>query len=207
MKLDSKIEAVLFFKAEPVSVKRLSEIFGVFESEILEALKELESKLAGRGLRLVWKEEEVMLGTAPECSEVIEKITKEELIRDLGKAGLETLSIVIYKGPVSRKEIDYIRGVNSNFILRNLLVRGLVEKNASEKDQRQFLYKPTFELLSHLGVGKIEDVPEYDVLKAAMKSSAEELPKKEPPEAAELTEEEVVEEVQAPEMPLDEKNG
>jgi segregation and condensation protein B len=83
------------------------------------------------------------------------------LVRDLGKAGLETLTIILYKHPIKRSEIDYIRGVNSSFILRNLLIRGLIER-LTEKEGlgRGYLYKPTLELLSHLGVSKIENLPE-----------------------------------------------
>jgi segregation and condensation protein B len=76
-------------------------------------------------------------------------------VKDLGKAGLETLSIILYQGPISRAEIDYIRGVNSNFILRNLLIRGLIERVENPHDQRSFLYKPTLELISYLGLSKI----------------------------------------------------
>jgi hypothetical protein len=96
-----------------------------------------------------------------EASSLIKDLTKEELTRDLGKAGLETLSIVLYQGPISRREIDYVRGVNSNFILRNLLVRGLVEKIENPKDQRSFLYRPSFDLLSYLGISRTDDLPEY----------------------------------------------
>ncbi len=165
MNLESLIEGVLFWKGEPVSINKLAEIFGVGEEEIKSALKILEEKLAGRGVRLIFKDDEVAMGTASEMSEIIEKLTKEELVKNLGKAGLETLSIIIYRGPISRKEIDYIRGVNSSFIIRNLLVRGLVEKVTNPKDERMFLYKPTFELLSYLGISKIEDMPEFGEVK------------------------------------------
>jgi len=111
-----------------------------------------------------------MLGTAPEMGELIEALIKEELSKDLGKAGLETLSIVLYRGPISRSKIDYIRGVSSTFILRNLLVRGLVERVSNPDDQRSFLYKPTFELLSYLGISRIEDLPEYDAVKQELES-------------------------------------
>ena len=94
--------------------------------------------------------------------------TKEELSRDIGKAGLETLSIIIYRGPISRREIDYIRGVNSTFIIRNLLIRGLVEKVQAEKDQRSFLYKPTLELLSFLGVRNFEELPDYAAVRVEL---------------------------------------
>ncbi len=159
--LEKQIEAILFWKGEPISIKKLSQILEKTEEEISNALKILEEKLSNRGIILVYKDDEVTLGTSKEVSEIIEKLTKDELIKDLGKAGLETLSIIIYQGPISRAEIDYIRGVQSNFILRNLMIRGLVEKVPNPKDQRSFLYKPTFEMLSFMGVSKIEDMPSY----------------------------------------------
>lgn len=160
--LSSQIEAVLFYKAEPLSVKRLAQILKKDESEIKNALNELREELKGRGLTLVEWEDEVTLGTSKDVSGLIETLTKDELVKDLGKAGLETLSIILYQGPLSRAEIDYIRGVNSNFILRNLLVRGLIERVDNPKDQRSFLYKPTLELISHLGLSKITDLPDYE---------------------------------------------
>ncbi len=160
--LDARIESLLFWKGEPVRVKKLSQILNAEEKDILQALETLKQKLEMRGITLVFKDDEAMLGTAPQMSATMEILTKEELVKDLGKAGLETISIILYKGPISRAEIDYIRGVQSNFILRNLLVRGLIEKVVKPDDQRSFLYKPSFELLSHLGLSKIEDVPEYE---------------------------------------------
>lgn len=162
LSLDARIEGLLFWKGEPIRVKKLSQILNAEEKDILLSLEILKQKLDGRGMILVFKDDEVMLGTAPQMSAVIETLTREELVKDLGKAGLETISIILYKGPISRAEIDYIRGVQSNFILRNLLVRGLIEKVVKPDDQRSFLYKPSFELLSHLGLSKIEDVPEYE---------------------------------------------
>lgn len=174
MELDAQIEALLFWKAEPLSAKRLVQILKKDPKEIESALLKLEQRLAGRGLCLVYKEDAVTLATAPEHAEMIEALTKEELVKDLGKAGLETLSIVIYRGPVSRSEIDYIRGVNSNFILRNLLVRGLVERVTKPGDERSFLYKPTFDLLAHLGVKKVEDLPEYTRMREEIELSQKE---------------------------------
>jgi len=159
--LEKQLEAVLFWKGEPISIKKLSQIFDKKEEEISAALKTLEMNLSNRGMILIFKEDEVTLGTSKDATEIIEKLTKEELVKDLGRAGLETLSIIIYQGPISRAEIDYIRGVQSTFIVRNLMIRGLVEKIPNPKDQRIFLYKPTFELLSFLGLTKIEDMPEF----------------------------------------------
>ncbi len=161
MNLASKIEAILFWKGEPISFKKLGQFLDAPEEAITSAIAELETNLKGRAIVLIRKDDEVMLGTSPELGTLIEDLTKEELTKELGKAGLETLSIVLYKGPIRRSQIDYIRGVNSNFILRNLLIRGLVEKISDPKDQRSFLYRPTFEVLSYLGLSKTEDLPEY----------------------------------------------
>ena len=164
MNLEQQIEAILFWKGEPVKIKKLAEILSSTDANIVETLNLLEKNLIGRGLVIIRKEDEVTLGTASEISPLIEKLTREELVRDLGKAGLETLSIIIYKGPISRAEIDYIRGVQSNFIIRNLSIRGLVERVANPKDARSFLYKPTFDLLQYLGLKKIEDMPEFEAV-------------------------------------------
>ncbi len=185
MELDAQIEALLFWKAEPISAKRLVQILKKDPKEIEAALLKLEERLTGRGLCLVYKEDAVTLATSPENAEMIETLTKEELTKDLGKAGLETLSIVIYRGPVSRSEIDYIRGVNSNFILRNLLVRGLVERVTKPGDERSYLYKPTFELLAHLGVKKVEDLPEYTKMREEIELSQKEAEKSEKKETGE----------------------
>jgi segregation and condensation protein B len=159
--LQKKIEAVLFWKGEPMKIKKLAQVFNKKEEEILSSLKSLENKLIDRGIVLLFKDEEVTLGTSKDSSEIIERLIKEELVRDLGKAGLETLSIIVYMGPISRAEIDLVRGVQSSFILRNLTVRGLVERITNPKDQRSFLYRPTFDLISFLGISKIEDMPEF----------------------------------------------
>ena len=161
MHFPQQLEAILFWKAEPVSFKKLAALLNIDVETVKNGLDELENTLRGRGLTLVRTDEEAMLGTAKELSPLIEQLTKEELTKDLGKAGLETLSIILYKGPLSRSQIDYIRGVNSAFIVRNLLIRGLVERVENPKDARSFLYKTTLDLLSHLGISKIEELPEY----------------------------------------------
>lgn len=161
MDLDSKIEALLFYKGEAMKVKELVKLLGADKDSIESALNTLQEKLSGRGVTLIRKEDEIQLATSREMSDIIEQIRKDELTKDLGKAGAETLAIVLYKGPVTRAEIDYIRGVNSTFILRNLLIRGLVEKVSNPKDQRSFLYKPTLELLSFLGISNIQDLPQF----------------------------------------------
>jgi len=163
--LDIQIEALLFFKGAPMSLKELAKTLDIPESEARDALSILEEKLRNRGLQLVHKDNSVLLTTSASVSNLIEQLQRTELERDLGKAGLETLSIVLYRGPLSRSDIDYIRGVNSTYILRTLLIRGLVERIANPNDKRSHLYRPTFELLQYLGVGKVEELPEYDTVR------------------------------------------
>jgi segregation and condensation protein B len=168
MDLQSKIEALLFFKAEPTTVSDLTRMLNTSTEEVSEALKALERTLSGRGIRLMRKEDTVMFATAGELAPLIEGIIKEDLEKDLGKAGVETLTIVLYRGPVTRAQIDYIRGVNSTYILRHLLVRGLIEKIPNPDDRRSYLYRPTFDLLRYLGLAKVEDLPEYAAVRAEM---------------------------------------
>lgn len=161
MTLDAKIESILFFKNQPMTFKELAKIFNINESEIKSSLESLKKNLEGRGVQLVFSENEVTLATHSEMSAMIEAMTKEELMKDLSKAALETLSIIVYKGPISRSELDYIRGVNSQFILRALTIRGLVEKKTNPKDERTFIYEPSLDLLKFLGINSKEEIPQY----------------------------------------------
>ncbi len=161
MTLEAKIEAILFYKGEPVTLKKLGESLKVSPGELLEAVARLKESWKDRGIVLLEKENELSLGTSPELSPLIEELEKEELNKNLSKASLETLSIILYKNGANRALIDYVRGVNSNFILRALSIRGLVERVVDPKDQRRFIYKPTFDLLSFMGVTNIEELPNY----------------------------------------------
>lgn len=164
--LTHKVEAILFFKGEPITIKKLAGILNVSEGDIDGALDDLEANLMGRGIRLMRKDDEVMLGTAPECSTLIDGLIKEDINRELGKAGVETLATVLYLAPIARSSVDHIRGVNSSFIMRNLMVRGLVERIPNPGGQRSFLYRPTFELFSYLGITRPEELPEYETVRA-----------------------------------------
>jgi len=181
MNLESKIEAILFWKGEPMSRKRLAEVLKVGEAEINEAVEKLKENLKEIGIVLLEKEKEVMLGTAPELSDLIENLQKEELNKDLSKASLETLSIVLYKNGVSRAEIDYIRGVNSSFTLRALSIRGLVEKITDPKDARRYIYRPSFELLSYMGIKSIEELPDFVEVSNSINIAAKSLEEKTSP--------------------------
>lgn len=177
--LAKKIEAVLFFKGEPVTLKKLGESLKVSPGEVIEAIGILKSSLSERGIVLMERDQEYFLGTSPELSALIEELQKEELNKELSKAALETLSIILYKNGAGRALIDYIRGVNSSFTLRALSVRGLVEKTPDPKDNRRYVYKPTFELLSFMGVKSVEELPDYEEVSKSINVSEEELTKEE----------------------------
>ncbi len=175
MNLESKIEAILFFKGEPTPLKKLGEILKISPGELLEEISKLKISLENRGIVLLEKDNHIALGTSPELSGLIEDLQKEELNKELSKASLETLSIVLYKNGASRSEIDYIRGVNSSFTLRALSMRGLVEKTTDTKDSRRYIYKPSFELLSFMGIKSTDELPEYTEVKAMIENAAENL--------------------------------
>lgn len=161
MMLKSILETVLFVHGEPISLDTLSRIARVPKEEVSRALSELEDDYATRGLALLEKNGEWQLGAHPENAPYITALLKEQLAEELSKASVETLAIIAYKGPLTRTEIEYIRGVNSSFILRNLLLRGLVERIENPKDARSFLYRASFDLLKYLGVRKLEELPGY----------------------------------------------
>ncbi len=161
MNLETKIEAILFWKGEPISRKKLSEILKVNIGEINDGLEKLKENLKNKGVVLQEKENEITLGTAPELTGLIENLQKEELNKELSKASLEALSVILYKNGASRAEIDYIRGVNSSFTLRALSVRGLIEKITDPKDNRRNIYKPSFALLSFMGIKSIDELPDF----------------------------------------------
>ena len=175
MNLESQIEAILFWKGEPISRKKLGEVLKVGQIEINEGIEKLKENLKSRGIVLIEKDNDITLGTAPELSDLIENLQKEELSKDLSKASLETLSIVLYKNGVSRAEIDYIRGVNSSFTLRALSIRGLIEKTLDEKDNRRYIYKPSFELLSYMGVKSVEELPDFSEVNNSINVAAKSL--------------------------------
>lgn len=164
MNLETQIEAVLFYKAEPMKKSALADFFSVTLEVLETTLQNLSQSLSERGIRLTLTDTHVQMVTAPEASELIESIRKTELKSDIGKAGAETLAIILYRGPLSRVEIDRIRGVNSAFIIRNLLIRGLIERRSNPNDTRSFIYAPTPNLFNHLGISRREELPDFETI-------------------------------------------
>ena len=161
--ISAQIEALLFALGRPLSRQEIAKHLNVSSAQVEVALQELSSRAGG--IQVVDDGREVELRVGKAGSEVVERVRKEEYSRDIGKAGLEALSAILYRGPLSRSEIDFIRGVNSSQTLRTLSMRGLVRRVPNPKDERQYLYEPTVELLSQLGVGSVKDLPEYGAVR------------------------------------------
>jgi len=158
----SALQAILFVYGEPMPEKKLAKILGLTEEKLREVAGALAAKLKeGGGLALISLDNSMQLATKPEYGKLIETIIKEELNEDLSPASLETLAIVLYMGPVYRVKIDYIRGVNSTFILRSLLLRGLVDREPDPARANAYLYKASFNFIRHLGLQKTDDLPEF----------------------------------------------
>lgn len=170
--LPAKIEALLFALGRPLSRKELAKMLDASEEEVSAAIVSLQETRAG-GISLMDDGKEVELRTSADTSALIEKIRKEEYSRDIGKAGLEALSAVLYRGPLTRSEIDFIRGVNSSQTIRTLTLRGLVRKVPNPKDERSFLYEATTELLAELGVTRPQDLPDYAEVRAKLQALEE----------------------------------
>lgn len=170
-KLLSALQAVLFIYGEEISLQKLAQTLKIEKEEVKKLLEMFEEELNKdtQGLTLLRSENSVQLVTKPDLAPFLEELAKEEFNEELTKASLETIAIIAYLGPVSRAEIDYIRGVNSAFIIRSLLLRKLVDRASSPERQGTSLYTASFDALKHMGISKIEDLPEYQKYRELLK--------------------------------------
>lgn len=165
-KKKSILESLLFVSGESLRIDKISKILECEKEEAKELVDEIskEYKKRNAGCVIVGNEEKIQMVTNPENGKFVDKIIKGELQDNLTKSALEVLSIVAYRGPISRMGIEEIRGVNSSFLVRNLLLRGLIERMENPNDSRGYLYKITFDFLKKLGVEKVEDLPDFEKL-------------------------------------------
>lgn len=154
----AKIEAILFHEGRPVSIARLTRLIGVEKSDMDTGLDQLEESLSGRGISLLRHQSSVQLVTAAEASSVIEQLYEDTMQGDLSKAASETLALVLYKPGISKSDIDYVRGVNSQFVLRNLLLRGLIKKDRAAS-KTNVCYQPTADTLRLFGLNSLDQLP------------------------------------------------
>jgi segregation and condensation protein B len=155
-----KLEAMLFVAPEPVTTAQLATALDVAPSVVERGLNELEASLATRGLRLQRHAGRFQLTTAPQLTELIERFLGLEATTHLSRAALETLAIVAYQQPVTRPQIDSIRGVNSDSMMKSLLSKGLIlESGRADGPGRPILYSTTPEFLQHFGLNSILEMP------------------------------------------------
>jgi segregation and condensation protein B len=158
--LSVRLEALLFVAPEPVTAAQLATALDVAPSVVERALNELDAALATRGLRLQRNAGRFQLTTAPQLAELIERFLGLEATTHLSRAALETLAIIAYQQPVTRPQIDAIRGVNSDSMLKSLLHKGLIlESGRADGPGRPILYSTTPEFLQHFGLSSILEMP------------------------------------------------
>lgn len=166
MPLAAQVEGLLFVASEAAAPAQLAEALGVGVSSIEMALRDLENNLRARGLRLQRHSGRVQLTTAPELAPAIEQFLGLEATSRLTRAALETLAIIAYQQPITHPQIDAIRGVNSDSMLKSLLTKGLIyEAGRTDGPGRPILYvtAPTF--LQHLGLNSISELPPLELAK------------------------------------------
>lgn len=163
--LKSKIESLLFVASRPLSLKKICEQVGGGKEEVGRALSELvdECSKAGRGIQIMEIDGEYQMSTSGESSKMVKEFLKDEMTGELTRPALETLTIVAYRGPIAKSELEQIRGVNCSLILRNLMIKGLAEVKSSDKTGEP-LYNITFDFMRYLGVANPSELPDYEKL-------------------------------------------
>ncbi len=154
------VESLLFVAGEPVPVLQIAEALNVKIDEVEQALAELNSNTLTRSLRIQRKGDKVQLTTQPDCAPYIERFLGLDLTTRLSKPALETLAIIAYQQPVTRAQIEHVRGVNCDAVLSTLLNRGLIEEvGRLETAGRPIQYGTTFAFLQHFGLRSLDDMP------------------------------------------------
>lgn len=165
MSIKSQIESLLFISTKPLSLKKITEVSGGKKDEVKKAIAELaeEYNHKDKGINIQKIGASYQMVTSSENAKMIGEYLKEEITGELTPASLETLTVIAYRGPITKTELELIRGVNCSVILRNLLIRGLIE----QKHDKKLLvdkYQVSFDFLQHLGLTEISKLPEYEKL-------------------------------------------
>lgn len=169
MELIQKLESVLFVSSKPLATEQLAKFVAANEQEVATALAELMERKKNEGIVLLNVNGYWQLATHPENVELVKSFLNADLREKLTDATVEVLGIIAYRQPISKAEIESIRGVNSQYSVRQLLMRGLIEKVANPNDSRSSLYQVTTEFLQHLGLQSVNDLPEFEKLTSSIK--------------------------------------
>lgn len=165
MSIQSQIETILFVASKPLAVKKIAKVLQQTEEKTTETLVVLQQKYntPDSGIIIVQNNEEWQMVSHPDNRETAENFMKAEVSGELTRPQLETLTVISYCGPITKPELEHIRGVNCSLILRNLMMRGLV-KEAENKSSLLPTYEATMDYLRHLGLNNLNELPEYDKL-------------------------------------------
>jgi segregation and condensation protein B len=162
--LAAQLESLLFVAAEPAPLAVLAEALAASRAEVEAALKELAQEYAQRGLQILRIGERIHVTTSPRAAAVVEKFLGLGHTTSLSRAALETLAILAYRQPLTRPQVDAIRGVNCDSVLQSLLAKGLVEEiGRTEGPGRPILYGLTTMALQHFGLSSVEDLPPLEI--------------------------------------------
>jgi len=170
------LEALLFVAPSPATPAQLAAALDVSVGELEAALQALEKRYLdaemGSGIRLQRYRGRVQLTTAPESAPFVERFLGLETGSRLSRAALETLAIILYRQPITRPQIDAIRGVNSDGVLKGLLLKGLVQEvGRAELPGRPILYSATPECLQYFGLSSLADLPPLNLDEPATPAS------------------------------------
>lgn len=161
-KLKSQILSILFVSSKPVSMAELEASLETDSENIRQAIAAIVADNHTSGIILLTHNDKLQLATNPENSPQVKKFLSLEMREKLSDAALETLAVIAYRQPVSKAEIENIRGVNSQYTIRQLLIRGLIEKVSSTSDRRMQLYKTTLEFMQHMGLNDMKELPDFE---------------------------------------------
>lgn len=167
-RVEANLEALLFTYGEPIAIDKIATLLATEKKAVEAALINLESNLGqnNRGLAIIKKEDRVQLVTKSHLDQITQKIIEAEFKEDLTPTAIETLAILAYGGPLHKAEVEYIRGINSSYILRNLLLRGLIEKDDKK-------YSLSFNCLKQLGLASLNELPDYQQYQELIKQFKE----------------------------------
>jgi segregation and condensation protein B len=178
-KLKSQILSILFVASKPVSLKELLDSLGLELDQVREAVAAIVADNQSNGIILLANDDKLQLASNPDNSLEVKNFLSLEMREKLSDAALETLAVIAYRQPVSKAEIENIRGVNSQYTIRQLLIRGLIEKSASVTDKRVQNYKTTLEFMQHLGLKDMKELPDFEEITKTIQLP--EAPTPEPP--------------------------
>ncbi len=170
IKLKYLVEGLLFASGEPISIDKLSDLLSCSKEEIENSISELlnDYQQEKRCFDIIKNGSEnkilYQIVTNKNISSLVQKLNNTVLEGELTKSALDVLSIVMYRAPLNRSEIDDIRGVNSSYILRSLVLRGLINRYQNPERRNEYLYEPSFELLKHLGINDTSCLPDFEEL-------------------------------------------